>query len=80
MAINYTALIQDNVLQVLASRDVTVTFSESAINTTVVDLTIPGSGFALVAPVVEIISFENDTDTDNNRLLEFLYLSVPLSI
>jgi hypothetical protein len=68
-AINYTRYARDGTVQELASTTFTVRFTDSAINHTLVLLNVPGSGVALVAPMVTILSYQNDTFTNNNRLV-----------
>jgi hypothetical protein len=68
-AINYTKYARDGTVQELASATFTVSFTDSAINSTLLLLNVTGSGVALVAPMVTILSYQNDTFTDNNRLV-----------
>ena len=68
-AINFTRYAADRTIQVLNSTVLTMNFSNESVVTAVVPLEIRGRGFALVAPVAEIISYQNDTDTENNRLV-----------
>ena len=68
-AINYTRYARDGTVQELASATFTVRFTDSAINSTLLLLNVMGSGVALVAPMVTILSYQNDTFTGNNRLV-----------
>jgi hypothetical protein len=68
-AINYTRYYRDGTVQILAEKTVTLSFRDSAFNETLVTLNINGTGFALVAPMVTILTYENDTFTGNNELI-----------
>jgi hypothetical protein len=68
-AINYTRYTKDGTIQTLAEKIVTLSFRDSAFNETLVTLNIKGTGFALVAPMVTILTYEKDTYSDNNKLI-----------
>jgi len=68
-AINYTKYVKDGTIQTLAEKIVTLSFRDSAFNETLVTLNIKGTGFAFVAPMVTILTYENDTFADNNKLI-----------
>jgi hypothetical protein len=68
-AINYTRYVRDGTIQTLAEKIVTLDFRDSVFNETLVTLNINGTGFVLVAPMATILSYQNDTYTDNNELI-----------
>ncbi|MEM4497254.1 MAG: carboxypeptidase regulatory-like domain-containing protein [Nitrososphaerota archaeon] len=64
-AVNYTALLR-GVEQVLASKTMTLNLSIGD-NKQWASLKVDGSGWSLVAPRVRIISYQNDTSSENNE-------------